>query len=63
MSAVDRWSVARAEREWLARHEWNRRPGGSDEPCSECNGSGEGKWGGWCHTCGGDGTGPHGGRS
>ena len=23
-------------------------------PCPECDGSGESKWGGWCHTCGGD---------
>ncbi|MCO6684761.1 hypothetical protein V7G09_04875 [Cutibacterium avidum] len=56
MSTIDGRSIARAEREWLA--DVSRVPRRDEYPCPECDGSGEGKWGGWCRTCGGDGIDP-----
>lgn len=53
MSTIDQWSIARAEREWLA--DASRVPRRDEYPCPDCNGSGEARHAGFCRTCGGSG--------
>lgn len=60
MTTLDKWSLARAEKDFLARA--SRAPEPADRPCWACDGSGEGKHGGWCDLCGGDGIDPKGHR-